>query len=107
MKRFAVTGSLFVVAGTLAALFCVCELPSACSPVDRVRVWVVFMTGPMYATLSDSPSLAGAELFGWCGLLLGLSHPLRPTPWTGVLAAFGLFLWFSAGFLTVLVWTAV
>src|SRR5438067_1967069 len=113
MMRWRVVGPGVVIAALLAAGFSLLGLPSAATLDIQVHCWLIIMTGPACATgIMPGPawtSLWHPDLFtsfaiaGWCGLLLSLTHPIRPAAWSVVVTIFGLALWFGAGWFTVLV----
>lgn len=96
---------MFVFAGVLGAIYCLVEFAPAVSAHNRFRLWGVIMTGPMHATGTDAAFVRGIAPLGWCGLLLGLTHVCWPRTWTAVVAVIGWMLWFTSGWLTILVFT--
>lgn len=105
MKRWTVVGTTFLIAGGLGALFCLSNLSPVVEVVDVLWCWGAIMTGPVQATVSGHQLFSGLALTGWCGLLLGLAHPVKPGPWTATVSVLGWALWYASGWLTLLVLT--
>jgi hypothetical protein len=104
VKRWRIVGSGAVVAGLLAAGFCLFGIPDAARPIDRICCWAIIMAGPVYVTGSGLKLFYGLMAAGWIGLLLATAHPVRPGPWTAAVSIAGLALWFGTGWLTVVIY---
>ena len=92
-ERWAVVLPGIIIGATLAGVWCAAEVPG---PVrNRAEGFVVVAAGPFAGLFHGAPScLCPVALLALPAML---AHPLRPRPWTGVVTAVGLALWFLAG----------
>src|SRR5262245_37544379 len=111
-QRLMVLGSGIVAGGLCLALYSVGGMPSAWTFGQRVEAWALMMTGPVLSVIFGMefpPPLLGAlVLVAWLSLPALFAHPVKPNALTGALTLLALFLWFSAGWLTMIwaVWGA-
>jgi hypothetical protein len=88
----------------LGALYCSMALPLAASHDDRIVVWSVIISGPLFATVSGSVNYNPALGIGWLAIpIIGyyLARPLQAKPWIAII---GVILWFLCGFITILIY---
>jgi hypothetical protein len=102
-----------ILAGALClALYSVDGMPSAWTFGQQVEAWALMMTGPALSVILvmefPPPVLGALILVAWLSLPALFAHPVKPNVVTGALTLLALFLWFSAGWLTMIcaVWGA-
>jgi hypothetical protein len=111
-RRLMVLGSGIVAGGLCLALYSVDGMPSTWTFGQRTEAWALMMTGPILSIVFGMefppPLLGTLLLLAWLSLPAVFAHPVKPNVVTGGLTLLALFLWFSAGWLTMIwaVWGA-
>ncbi len=78
-------------------------MSSGMGVADRSLVWSSIMGGPVLGTIWGMIDFHPSISLGWLSMLLIPAHPVRPSVATGCVTAFGLLLWFFAGFVAVMI----
>lgn len=102
-QRLKVIGPGLAVGATVALMTAGPVMPSGTGVGERAFAWAAVMGGPILGTAWGMTAYHPPVSLGWLGLLLIPAHPLRPHWATGILTAFGLAVWFFAGFAAVMV----
>jgi hypothetical protein len=90
-------------AGAIFALFVAGSMmPPGLRLADRFLVWASVMGGPIVGTAMGMAEFYPFIGLGWLGLFLVPAHPICPSVATGWVTAFGLALWFFAGFMAMM-----
>ncbi len=103
LRKLKVLGIGLLLGGVFALLVAGPMMPTGMRLSDRALVWTSVMSGPIVGTVRSMVEFHPSIGLGWLGLLLMPAHPLRPNAGTGFVTVLGLFLWFFAGFMTVMV----
>ncbi len=103
LRRLLVLGAGTAVGAAFALLIAGPVMPESMKFADRFLIWCSLMGGPIVGTAWGMAEFHPSIMLGWLGLLLIPAHPIRPSLATGCVTAVGLFLWFFAGFLAMMV----
>ena len=92
--------------GCLLSLWCVTQMQSEWDTSERVRGWLLLMSGPfclfeMGVKEVSRPFVEPCCGLGFIGMLLLFAHPIRPSLITAVWTILGFLLWFLASFVSV------
>jgi hypothetical protein len=110
VQRLTVLGTGILVGAIFLGL---CSgLPTGWSLSSKAEAWALMMTGPVLSIIFGMayppPILNASLIVAWITAPGIFSHPIKPNVVTGAITLIALFLWFWAGWLTMLaaVWGA-
>jgi hypothetical protein len=103
IRRLTVIGIGLLIGASFAFWVAGPMMPSGMCFAERVLVWASVPGGPIFGTSVGMAGFHPCIGLGWLAGLLVPAHPFRPNAVTGCVTGIGLFVWFCAGFLAVMV----